>query len=162
MIERIKTLPSDESVLMYIILAGTNDLGSIFLNIFLLAFDSMKRIKVSLQAEQIFSNLKQMQTFVVNEKKFKCCFISLPELGIERMKQGKEIKEKRENLNDLVSKFCLENSENTRFVDITKTLPMNSLSLEERKKIWCDEIHFTPLGYDTLAEEVFKVISDWI
>jgi len=55
-----------------------------------------------------------------------------------------------------------ENEQDTRYVDITIVLPQKGLTKEERKKLWDDMLHFTPQGYDIMAEQIFKTIGDWI
>ena len=122
---------------------GTNDLGN-------------------KEAKDILSNIIEMHSFVTKTKKAKCCIISIPEHAAEENEKFVAITKKREEINKRLKVLAEENTESTLYCDITKNLFQRGLSKEERDKLWCDRLHFTPKGYDIMGEEVFNTIKDWI
>ena len=81
---------------------------------------------------------------------------------MEDCKIHEELRTKRTEVNRKLKNLAEENKENTLFCDITSTLSYVSLSEEERKKIWDDKLHFTPLGYDMMGNKIYETIKNFI
>lgn len=47
-------------------------------------------------------------------------------------------------------------------VDVAKELSFLEMSAPEQKRLWCDNLHFTAAGYDTLADVIFNIMSSVI
>jgi lysophospholipase L1-like esterase len=47
-------------------------------------------------------------------------------------------------------------------LDIDRLLPLHSLSSNERKQIWDDEVHLTPKGYDRLGQLIYETLKSYI
>eukprot|EP01091_Cochliopodium_minus_P009530 TRINITY_DN2365_c0_g1_i2.p1 TRINITY_DN2365_c0_g1~~TRINITY_DN2365_c0_g1_i2.p1 ORF type:complete len:215 (+),score=73.29 TRINITY_DN2365_c0_g1_i2:128-772(+) len=139
--ERIKMFKESEDLVGFIILGGSNDLGSI------------------LTSEEIAENLKEMLHYVIFTLKKKCVIVSLPDN--EFVNKFPLYDEKRVNINLLSSKYCGENPSLSRYVDVTKVINMKNKTKEEKEEMWDDHIHLTPFGYDELAKEIFKQTKDF-
>ena len=51
---------------------------------------------------------------------------------------------------------------NVGLIDLAIKLPYFSMDATERKLIWDDGIHFTPAGYDRIAEIIYDEIKKYI
>jgi len=55
-----------------------------------------------------------------------------------------------------------EEKNNIVILDIDQLLPYHSLSSDERKQIWDDEIHLKPNGYDRLGQLIYDKLKDYL
>ena len=75
------------------------------------------------------------------------------ELQVEQSERV--LREVRIKVNQGLQKFAEESQGKVVLVDLATRLPLKSLSAEDRKKYWDDGVHFTPAGYDFVAEIIF-------
>ena len=114
---------------------GTNDLGG-------------------RDAEKTFQNLKQIHEFARSNNK-QSIIVTLPELGFE--KREKWLTEVRVVVNDKLRNYGQENA--IPVVELDKLMPQLTLDPKERKKLWSDDIHMMPEGYDLLGEFVWEKLK---
>eukprot|EP01111_Echinosteliopsis_oligospora_P016815 TRINITY_DN7111_c0_g1_i1.p1 TRINITY_DN7111_c0_g1~~TRINITY_DN7111_c0_g1_i1.p1 ORF type:complete len:231 (-),score=37.91 TRINITY_DN7111_c0_g1_i1:55-747(-) len=136
MIQRFDEATQNNYFDYIIILAGTNDLGE-------------------RNVEKTLRNLKTMHELARSRGalSFVC---TLPELAYEKKEPW--LKAIREEVNSNLRTYAKE--ANLPIVDVARDLPHLSLAKPDRLKIWFDEIHFTPLGYDMLGDLIFSSFED--
>ncbi|KAL9649872.1 hypothetical protein ABK040_009684 [Willaertia magna] len=123
-----------------IIIGGTNDL----------AYSTIEK-------ETIVNNLTNMYKYCMNQLNIKYVIASsIPSTTFEHEEKYKQYLEKKEFINNEIKKFCFENNEKMRFVDICNLLSYKNCNDEERKLYWDDHLHFTPKGYQKFAEILFE------
>jgi lysophospholipase L1-like esterase len=47
----------------------------------------------------------------------------------------------------------------SHLIDFESDLPRSSLSYEEKKKIWSDNLHLSAAGYDLMAEIIYRKLK---
>lgn len=123
-----------------IILGGTNDLG------------------YNKSTENICKHLKLMYDYCLDsyECQLLVC-ITIPDINFSD--QSKNMKEKRNAVNEFIANYCLE-SDRILFYDFcSSTMRM---SHNEREKYYDkDGLHFSTDGYEYLGAELFKIIQPW-
>jgi len=85
--------------------------------------------------------------------------VTIPETGYEAMDRFTAVKEKRLQVNALLKKYVKDCGGKMILSDLSAKLPRESLSHEDRRKFWEDDLHFTPAGYDRMGEIIFEDIK---
>jgi lysophospholipase L1-like esterase len=80
--------------------------------------------------------------------------MTLPETGYG---QGPD-ELQRQEFNRLIREE-LASKNNIGVLDVDKLLPYHSLSPNERKQIWDDEVHLKPFGYDQLGQLIYEKLQ---
>jgi lysophospholipase L1-like esterase len=63
------------------------------------------------------------------------------------------------SINAKIREFVAQNSEKIVLVDLEKDFNFMTMSAQERKDLWDDHLHFSPKGYDKLAELIFTAME---
>eukprot|EP00112_Aurelia_sp_Birch-Aquarium-sp1_P020721 Seg540.10 transcript_id=Seg540.10/GoldUCD/mRNA.D3Y31 product="hypothetical protein" protein_id=Seg540.10/GoldUCD/D3Y31 len=146
MVTRLPAILKRESPFnLAIILGGTNDL----------AFLSTAK-KVGL-----FENIKTLHE-MAHEKGVKTCALTIPNASFDMLPTFAEYVNYREDVNKRIREFVSQKSEMVCLVDLSSKLPMFGVSDEDLSKYWDDDLHFTPQGYDRMAELIFEVIKNFM
>ena len=85
--------------------------------------------------------------------------VTIPETGYEAEERFAVLTEKRSRVNDLLKNFVQECGDKMLLSDLSAKLPHNSLSDEDKRKYWNDQLHFSPAGYDRMAEIIFEDVK---
>eukprot|EP00118_Oscarella_pearsei_P009156 m.51137 g.51137 ORF g.51137 m.51137 type:complete len:224 (+) comp34117_c0_seq3:464-1135(+) len=124
-----------------IILGGTNDL----------AYDA----KPKALAETIF-----LLHSMCHKVGARTVAITIPECAIERKESGESLGEAKNAVNNLIRDFALKSDGKVLLADLWAEIPCVSLSKEEQEKYWDDHLHFSPAGYDKMADIIYKVFKN--
>ena len=140
MLERLKSYfeceISDYKYDYVIIYAGSNDMDY-------------------LEYEKIAFNIIELHKYIIS-KGAKSILITLPENKCDIIFDF--YSNKRKQLNEMLLKLAKEIPEIV-ICDIDKSIKYKSMNKKERKKYWDDNEHYTPEGYDLLAELIFNTIK---
>lgn len=68
----------------------------------------------------------------------------------------------RQEFNRLIREELKSKNDNIVVLDVDRLLPQHSLSQDEKKKIWDDEVHLTPQGYDRLGELIYETLKSYL
>jgi len=121
-----------------IIFGGTNDLG------------------MNIQNTKIATNLRLMCQYLLKEAKMKTVFvITIPNCVADA--HNEKYHARKLELNDMIIQLPCTDS-NIVIIDLYQKLDYLQLDELERKRLWCDTLHFTPAGYDLLAEIIYNVM----
>jgi len=120
-----------------IILGGTNDLGN-----------------TRMKPEESFNNLMSLHTISAKYKS-KTCAIAIPQHPLEIVHPF--LFEKRKKINYMLKSFCEEKG--LPYIPLDEKMPLLSYSETEKLKYTDDGLHFTPLGYDKMAEIIFETLQ---
>jgi len=135
MVSRFAKLVESGSFNFAVILGGTNDLG--------------------LQdPEMTFGNLKAMHDHA-RKMGIISVVVTIPENGQEQDLPW--IAEVASAINNKLKQYCNENK--VPLIDLRSRLPRHSLTPDERKAMWCDQLHFTEYGYDCFGELVYETLA---
>ena len=147
--EMITRLPAilekDEKYDFAIILAGTNDMADL---------DNAQKF-------DLFKNVKRLHE-IAHEKNIKTCAITIPQCSYDMLPQSGRYVKYREEVNENLREFASVNSKLVCLCDLSRKLPMFGISDSDLMKYWDDDLHFTPQGYDKMAELIFEVIKNFI
>ena len=120
---------------VWIILAGTNDLGG---------RDDVR----------ITKNLQRMHEIAKTNKKTTLA-LTIPQHRLDS--QFEWLPKIRNTVNQNLVDFCRQNS--IAVVDFEKLIPYGAMSDEDRSKYWDDGLHLKPAGYNRLAEIIWDVLK---
>ncbi|KAL9645386.1 hypothetical protein ABK040_002585 [Willaertia magna] len=124
-----------------IIIGGTNDLG-----------------KYQTSKETIVENLQNIYNYC--KSKLNILYViacSIPSTTFEHLERFENsYLKKKIFVNNFIENYCKENNEKMRFVDICNLLSYKDCDELERKMYWDDCLHFTPKGYDKIAEILYE------
>ena len=128
---------------LVIILGGTNDLASLS----------------NAKERDLFENLRKLHEIAHNIGA-KTCALTIPEAFIDILPMASDYKEYRESVNERLKIFAKDNSDKVILCDLNKKHPMHGIPEKDMKRYWDDDLHFTPAGYDRMAEIIFEDIKD--
>ena len=128
-----------------IILGGTNDLADL---------SNAKKADLSKNIEHLHE--------LAHKEGIKTCAVTIPETAFDILPFAAEYVKYREEVNNSIRDFVTNHQEMVHLCDIASKLPMYGVSESERAKYWDDELHFTPQGYDRMAELIFEDIKNFI
>ncbi|UJR21623.1 hypothetical protein I4U23_024701 [Adineta vaga] len=149
MLPRLKQLLSSASVNQFdwvLILAGTND-----------------TIRDQQKASVVFKTYKLLID-ECHKHGARVLVMTLPEtiyprefpFDVQRQEFNRLLKEElKPTNNDKINP-------NIVVLDVDRLLPRHSLSANESRQIWTDELHFTPQGYDRLGEFIFEALKPFL
>ncbi|CAF2649292.1 unnamed protein product [Rotaria sp. Silwood2] len=72
---------------------------------------------------------------------------------------------RRQEFNRLLREELISNNNNNNNIvvlDVDQLLPHHSLSHDERRQIWDDEVHLTPQGYDRLGQLIYDALKPYL
>lgn len=127
---------------LVIILGGTNDLG----------------FSLNKDGEPLFRRLRSLHELALRHSPFSVA-VTIPETGYEALDQFAPLREKRLQVNNLLKNYVQDHASKMLLCDLSTKLPRKSLSDEDRRKFWADDLHFTPAGYDRMGEIIFENIK---
>lgn len=127
---------------LVIILGGTNDLG----------------LSLNKDGEPLFRRLRSLHELALRYSPLSVA-VTIPETGYEAMDRFTAVKKKRLQVNALLKKYVKDCGGKMILSDLSAKLPRESLSHEDRRKFWEDDLHFTPAGYDRMGEIIFEDIK---
>lgn len=135
-----------------IILGGTNDLGAeIFQDgdekTIFEAIQDLHRTSLASGAKTILLTIPESDYIYENMGKDGSSYV------------GKQGEKARIVINEMLRQFANETTGVT-LCDLDKELPHTSLSKEDRLKYWDDGLHYTPQGYDRMAEIIFDKLEN--
>ena len=119
---------------LVIILGGTNDLH-----------------KHDCDNINLFGSIKGMHV-MCHRAGIKTVAITIPDSRYPKQKD--EWKEVNKKIRD----YAEENSDKVLLFDLARSLPYRTLDEGDQEKVWDDNLHFTPLGYDIMAQLIFDTI----
>lgn len=143
MLPRLKQLLSSASNHRYdwvLLLAGTNDV-----------------MRDQQKASRVFDGFKLLISECHKHGARVLC-MTLPETAVPK---ELPVDFERQGYNRFIREELTTNSsEKDKIVvlDVDRLLPYHALSPDERKKIWDDEVHLTPKGYDRLGELIYEAL----
>lgn len=127
---------------LVIILGGTNDLG----------------LSLNKDGEPLFGRLRSLHELALRYSPLTVA-VTIPETGYEVINRFTAVREKRLNVNALLKKYVQDCDSKIILSDLSAKLPRESLSHEDRRKFWADDLHLTPAGYDRMGEIIFEDIK---
>ena len=131
-----------------IILGGTNDL-----------LDMEKEISANdfaVQANELIRDLKALHLYC-HDKEIPTIALSIPETAIDDRDYNATVSLMRRIINKEMEDFANRSQTRTIFVDIS-----TDTGRKHNRNYWDDGVHFTPMGYDRVAEIIFKEIGQVI
>ena len=141
---RIRRVLSSVNPTLVIILGGTNDIGT------------------GIAVEKVMKNIRHMHRAALkhlkayNGKESYTIAVTLPQFPLE----AKAINSKRLELNTEIRKFAERCQSRVKLFDMETLFDQNDMANNE--KYWSvDHFHFSPLGYDTISDLLFKTILDF-
>jgi lysophospholipase L1-like esterase len=146
MVNRLRyLLKQNASYDWIIILGGTNDLGG------------------EVSADKIFGEgLKPMYEMCLNQTQAKINLAAMTVIENGYDSPTNDSDKDRQTLNRMIRDYIAKINDQDRvcLVDLDKGIPYHSKSDDnERKRIWDDDVHLTPAGYDRMATLVFDAIK---
>jgi len=127
---------------LVIILGGTNDIG--------LSFNK--------DGEPLFGRLRSLHELALRYSPLSVA-VTIPETGYETMDRFAALKEKRLQVNTLLKNYAQDSGNKIILSDLSAKLPRESLSHEDYRKFWQDDLHLTSEGYDRMGEIIFEDIK---
>jgi lysophospholipase L1-like esterase len=88
--------------------------------------------------------------------------MTLPETGYPK---GSSDDLQRQEFNRLIRQELISKTnekDNIVILDVDQFLPYHSLSSNERKQIWDDEVHLKPYGYDRLGQLIYDTLKNYL
>ena len=146
MMNRLPTILENQGIFDFaIILGGTNDLAS-------------------LQAAKDYDLAKSIKSLhqMAHAKGIKTCAVTIPQTGFDMLPYAVDYVKYREDVNNEIRDFASKNPTLVCLCDLSLKLPRYGLSKNEFAEYWDDELHFTPKGYDRMAELIFEDIKNFI
>jgi len=134
--KRLPTLLS-QKYRWVIILGGTNDLG----------------IRSS---DQIFSSISRLHS-MVHKKGAKSLVLTIPHC----LESPSVITQKREEINKRLREM-VKSSDCMALVDLEYSIDPTKMTKEEIEELYDDQLHFTPKGYDKMAELIYETLTRWL
>lgn len=141
---RIRSVLSSVNPMLVIILGGTNDIGG------------------GVAVEKIMKNIRHMHRAALkhlkafNGKDSFTIAVTLPQFPLE----AKAVNKRRLELNKEIRKFAERCQFRVKLFDMESLFDQNDMA--NNQKYWSvDNFHFSPLGYDTIGELLFKTILNF-
>ena len=125
---------------LVIILGGTNDLT-----------------KKHCNEQNLFDNIKTLHE-MVHKLGIKTVAVTIPDSNAPMLPGRSEKESVWETVNDKVRDYA-KGKDNVILCDLAEELPYRTMNDDEKKLFWDDDLHFTPMGYDKMAEVIYDVIQ---
>ena len=125
---------------LVIILGGTNDLT-----------------KQNSTEQNLFENIKKLHE-IVHKAGIRTVAVTIPDSNAPMLPGRNEKETVWENVNDKIREFAI-GKDNIILCDLAEELPYRTMSDDEKKLFWDDDLHFNPMGYDKMAEIIYDVIQ---
>lgn len=141
-----------------IILAGTNDVAHVK------NFgddDSFMNQLISIWAPKIFKDIINLHEDAYRYGS-RTVLLTIPESAYESWPQFKVLWIMRKRINQQLRQFAAQSQGRTILCDLAVQIPRHSLSPQLQKLFWSDHLHLTPLGYDKMAEVVYKCLKPYL
>ena len=135
-----QVLDKDGPFDLAIVLGGTNDLG----------------LSLDKDGEPLFQRLKSLHETILKGCPLSVA-LTIPESGFDE--RFPALREKRFKVNHLLKNYVQARKDKLILCDLSAKLPHNSLNEEDRKRFWHDGLHFSPEGYEKMAEIIFEDIK---
>lgn len=127
---------------LVIILGGTNDLG----------------FPLNNDGKPLFGRLRSLHELALRHSSLSVA-VTIPETGYETIDRFTAVREKRLQVNNLLKNYVQDCGSKMLLCDLSTKLPRQSLSEEDRRKLWADDLHFSAAGYDRMGEIIFEDIK---
>ena len=105
----------------------------------------------------LFEKIKEMHE-MAHQAGIKTVAVTIPDSNAAQLPGRNEKEDTWESVNDKLREYA-QGKDNVIFCDLAEELPYRTLTDDERKKYWDDLLHYTPLGYDRMAEVIYDVIQ---
>lgn len=105
----------------------------------------------------LFEKIKEMHD-LAHQAGVKTVAVTIPDSNAPQLPGRSEQEDTWEAVNDKLREYA-QGKDNVIFCDLAEELPYRTLTDDERKKYWDDLLHYTPLGYDHMAEVIYDVIQ---
>eukprot|EP00794_Sanderia_malayensis_P007993 gene7993-8852_t len=142
MINRLPKVLGNSDFGLVIILGGTNDLACL---------SKAKSI-------DLFQQIKNLHE-VAHACGAKTCAMTIPQTSFDMLPLYERTMNYREEINNKIREFAIHNKDTVALCDISIKLPMFGINNSDLQKYWDDDLHFTPLGYDKMAELIYESID---
>ena len=146
--DRLRRVIASTNPDVVIILGGTNDL-----------LDMEKEVSANnyaTQTNELIQDIKSLH-LECHYKGIPTAALSIPETAIDDRDQNATVSLMRRIINREMEDFANRSQTRTIFVDIS-----TETDRKHNRKYWDDGVHFTPMGYDRVAEIIFKGIGQMI
>ncbi|XP_057301940.1 uncharacterized protein LOC130636286 [Hydractinia symbiolongicarpus] len=149
--KQLKTKPYK----LVLILAGTNDYIYI-----------VKKIKRNVadfkhfthSVKQIANNIEELHS-ICHKERIRTAVITIPPIQLEH--QARIFTRYRSFINSLLKQYAESHRNVTVFIDLAASIEKQS-SGENEMKLWDDNVHFTPEGYDKMADIIYDALKDYL
>ena len=125
---------------LVIILGGTNDLTTKHCN-----------------EQNLFDNTKTLHE-MVHKLGIRTVAVTIPDSNAPMLPGRNEKESVWETVNDKIRDYA-KGKDNVILCDLAEELPYRTMNDDEKKLFWDDDLHFTPMGYDKMAEVIYDVIQ---
>ena len=125
---------------LVIILGGTNDLN-----------------QMNCSERNLFEHIKQLHD-MAHEAGAKTVAITVPDSNVASMPIRKTREAIWKALNEKIRAYA-EKRDDVILCDLAAELPYRALNEDERLEYWDDNLHYTPRGYDRMAEIIYDSIQ---
>ena len=105
----------------------------------------------------LFNDIKSLHE-MVHKEGGKTVAVTIPDSNAPKLPGRNEREKEWENVNDKLRAYAKEN-EKVILCDLAEELPFRTMDDDERKLLWDDDLHYTPMGYDKMAEIIYDVIQ---
>ena len=125
---------------LVIIIGGTNDCT-----------------KKKCNVQNLFDGIKTLHE-IAHKDGVKTVAVTIPDSNAPMLPGRNEKEDVWEGVNDNIRDFANGN-EKVILCDLAGELPYRTMNDDERKLFWDDNLHYTPMGYDKMAEIIYDVIQ---
>lgn len=84
--------------------------------------------------------------------------VTIPDSNAPQLPGRNEKEGVWENVNDKIRDYAKGNDK-VILCDLAEELPFRTMNDDEKKLFWDDDLHYTPMGYDKMAEIIYDVIQ---
>ncbi|EDO42917.1 predicted protein [Nematostella vectensis] len=141
-----------------IILAGTNDVAHVK------NFgddDSFMNQLISIWAPKIFQDIEKLHE-ISYQYGARTVLLTIPESAYEAWPQYKTLWIMRRKINQALRDFAARSRGRTILCDLAVKIPRHSLAPQMESTIWDDHLHFTPYGYNKMAEVIYECMRPYL
>ena len=84
--------------------------------------------------------------------------VTIPDSNAPKLPGRNEKENVWEDVNDKIRDYA-KDKDNVILCDLAEELPFRTMNDDEKKLFWDDDLHYTPMGYDKMAEIIYDVIQ---
>ena len=95
---------------------------------------------------------------MAHEAGIKTVAVTIPDSNAPQLPGRSDKEDVWESVNDKIRDYAKEHDD-VILCDLAEELPYRTLTDDERKKYWDDNLHYNPAGYDRMAEVIYDVIQ---